>query len=189
VSEDAELIDATLSGDSDAFGGLVLKYQDRLFNTFVHVTGSSEDAQDVVQEAFVRAFVKLDTFQRASGFYTWLYRIAFNASSNIRRRRRPTESVERRVEASGQEPVDSGEGPQAKLQRLENQSFVQEAIARLDREHRVVLVLREIDGCGYEEIAEILGLPVGTVRSRLHRARIQLKRSLKERLKIEECEQ
>jgi RNA polymerase sigma-70 factor (ECF subfamily) len=78
VKDDALLIDEVLAGDTSAFGQLVIKYQDRLFNTLSYVLGSCEEAEDVVQDAFVQAFVKLNTFQRASAFYTWLYRIAFN---------------------------------------------------------------------------------------------------------------
>ena len=80
MRDETQLIQAVLTGDTDAFGDLVTKYQNRLFNTMFHVAGSREEAEDIVQEAFVQAFVKLDSFQGASGFYTWLYRIAFNLS-------------------------------------------------------------------------------------------------------------
>ena len=93
MNDDAQLIDKTLAGHSAAYGDLVRKYQDRLYNTVVHVAGNAEDARDIVQDAFVQAFVKLDTFQRSSAFYTWLYRIAFNLAATHRRRRRPTLSV------------------------------------------------------------------------------------------------
>ena len=88
MRDETQLIQAVLTGDTDAFGDLVTKYQNRLFNTMFHVAGSREEAEDIVQEAFVQAFVKLDSFQGASGFYTWLYRIAFNLSISRRRRRR-----------------------------------------------------------------------------------------------------
>src|SRR5215469_8791591 len=78
--DDPQLIESALAGNSAAFGDLVRKYQDRLYNTMVHLTGSAEDAKDVVQDAFVKAFVKLESFQRSSAFYTWLYRIAFNTA-------------------------------------------------------------------------------------------------------------
>jgi len=186
VNDDAQLIHETLAGHSAAFGRLVQKYQDRLFNTVAHVAGNAEDARDIVQDAFVQAFLKLDTFQHSSAFYTWLYRIAFNVAATHRRRRRPTLSVEQAREASGQEPMDHNDGPTELLERQERCRQVREAIDQLSEEHRDVLVLREIDGCCYETIAEILDLPIGTVRSRLHRGRLQLREQLREVLIVEE---
>lgn len=180
VNDDDRLIDETLSGRTTAFGELVQKYQDRLYNTMVHAIGSREDALDVVQDAFVQAFIKLESFRGRSAFYTWLYRIAFNVSASQRRRRRPVASVDQAREEGGEEPVDSNLGPLENLEREERCRQVRQALAALSEEHRSVLVLREIDGCCYETIAEILELPVGTVRSRLHRARLQLRDELKE---------
>ncbi|MBN2475523.1 MAG: sigma-70 family RNA polymerase sigma factor [Pirellulales bacterium] len=186
MNDDAQLIDETLAGHSAAFGRLVQKYQDRLYNTVVHVAGNAEDARDVVQDAFVQAFLKLDTFQHSSAFYTWLYRIAFNVAFSHRRRRRPTLSVEHARETSGLEPMDEEDDPAEKLEREERCRQVREAIGRLNHQQRTVLVLREIDGCCYETIAEILDLPIGTVRSRLHRARLQLREELKEVLAMDQ---
>lgn len=177
---DAQLIEEALGGKSAAFGQLVQKYQDRLYNTIAHMIGDANDARDVVQEAFVQAFLKLETFQQTSAFYTWLYRIAFNVAASHGRRKRPCLSVEQAREATGLEPVDGRAGPSQQLEQLERCRQVREAIAALSEEHRAVLVLREIDGCCYETIAEMLDLPVGTVRSRLHRARLQLREQLKE---------
>jgi RNA polymerase sigma-70 factor (ECF subfamily) len=186
VNDDAQLIDQTLAGHSAAFGELVQKYQDRLYNTIAHVVGNAEDARDVVQDAFVQAFLKLDTFQHASAFYTWLYRIAFNVAASHCRRRRPTLSVEHARETSGTEPMDNDDDPMERLEREERCRQVRQAISRLSEEHRTVLVLREIDGCCYETIAEVLDLPIGTVRSRLHRARLHLREQLKEVLMVDE---
>jgi len=186
VNDDARLIDETLAGHSAAFGELVKKYQDRLYNTVVYVAGNAEDAREVVQDAFVQAFVKLDTFQGSSTFYTWLYRIAFNVAASRRRRRRPALSVEHGRETSGEEPIDGGDNPTECLERKECCRQVRRAMDRLSEEHRMVVVLREIDGCCYETIAQILKLPVGTVRSRLHRARLRLKEELKEVLTVED---
>lgn len=180
MSDDAQLIAETLAGQTAAFGKLVEKYQDRLFNTVVHLAGNVEDARDIVQEAFVQAFVKLDSFRGASAFYTWLYRIAFNMSAGHRRKQRPVGSIDRKDEQSGLDPVDNGNGPVEQLEQQERCRQVREALRRLSDEHRKILVLREIDGCDYETIAIILELPVGTVRSRLHRARLQLREELKE---------
>jgi len=186
VSDDAQLIDETLAGKPAAFGQLVEKYQDRLYNTMVHVAGSAEDALDVVQDAFVQAFLKLDTFRQSSAFYTWLYRIAFNLAITHRRRRRPTLSVEQARESGGQEPIDDQPSPEARIEDDERARQVRRAIAGLGEEHRTVLILREIDGCCYETIAEMLDVPIGTVRSRLHRARLQLREELKGVLMVDE---
>lgn len=185
MNDDAPLIEATLSGKSAAFGQLVQRYQDRLYNTMVHVVGHQEDARDVVQEAFVQAFLKLDSFRQESAFYTWLYRIAFHLAANRARRRHPTLSVEQVRETCNQEPLDRQAGPVERLEQEECQRQVRQAIASLDEEYRAVLVLREMDGCCYEEIAQMLELPIGTVRSRLHRARLQLREQLKEVLTLE----
>ena len=186
VSDDGQLIEQTLAGVTAAFGQLVRKYQDRLYNTIVHVVGNAEDAQDVVQEAFVQAFLKLESFQQSSAFYTWLYRIAFNVAATHGRRKRPMASVEQIREATGEEPIDGQVNPPERLEQDERCRQVRQAIAALSEEHRTVLVLREMDGCCYETIAEILQLPIGTVRSRLHRARLQLREELKEVLMVDD---
>jgi RNA polymerase sigma-70 factor, ECF subfamily len=180
VSDDAQLIDQALSGHSEAFGQLVLRYQDRLFNTIFHITGNAEDARDVVQEALVQAFLKLESFQHRSAFYTWVYRITVNVAMNHRRRRRPTVSIDRLREQTRFEPVDNEHEPGGAMQRTQQCQQVRAAIAQLPAEFRSVLVLREIDGCDYETISDILDLPIGTVRSRLHRARLQLRDALAE---------
>jgi RNA polymerase sigma-70 factor, ECF subfamily len=179
VRDDSQLIDETLRGDSAAFGQLVTKYQDRLYNTIVHVIGSTDEAYDVVQDALVQAFVKLESFHRESGFYTWLYRIALNAAVSRRRRHKPMQSVEQTRELTGEEPPGRLASPSDRLEQQERAAQVQAALATLSDEHRTVLVLREMEGCSYEAIGEILDLPVGTVRSRLHRARLQLREQLK----------
>lgn len=186
MNDDTDLITATLAGDRAAFGMLVHRYQGRLFNTLVHIVGSREDAEDIAQEAFVQAFVKLDSFRGHSAFYTWLYRIAFNVASSRRRRRKRTEvSIEEHHARTGFEPAETGEDPQTRLQREEQVEQVRQTINRLTEEHRIMIVLRDIEGCRYEVIAEILDLPVGTVRSRLHRARLQLREALSELFQTE----
>ncbi|MEX2092750.1 MAG: sigma-70 family RNA polymerase sigma factor [Pirellulales bacterium] len=172
---DAQLIGRTLAGEPAAFGELVLRYQDRLYNSLVRVLGSAEDARDAVQDAFVQAFVKLETFRGSSAFYTWLYRIAFNTAMSHARRKRPTRSLDEERTNRGREPVDGQPTAEARLDTSERATQVQRALAELSAEHREVIVLREMDGCKYEEIAEMLELPVGTVRSRLFRARLELR--------------
>jgi RNA polymerase sigma-70 factor (ECF subfamily) len=180
VKDDGQLIDEALEGDTAAFGRLVCKYQDRLYNTMVNVARCREEAEDVVQDAFVQAFVKLSSFRRNSAFYTWLYRIAFNTAISRQRRRRVEMSVDQGREATGEEPVDHGDAPEDRLLRQEQAGQVQQALSALSEDYRAVLVLREVEGCCYETIADILDLPIGTVRSRLHRSRLQLREELRE---------
>jgi RNA polymerase sigma-70 factor (ECF subfamily) len=179
-SEDDRCIAECLNGRPESFGQLVHKYQNRLFSTVVRVVGSDEDARDVVQDAFVRAFEALDTFQGQAAFYTWLYRIAMNQAISLRRRKRPVASVEAMHDCCGEEPVErSAEAdPIARVERDEMGGHVQAALGLLSDEHRSVLVLREVEGQSYEQIAAVLACPVGTVRSRLFRARMELRELL-----------
>lgn len=183
-ASDQSLIAECLQGRTDAFGLLVRKYQDRLYRTMIALVGSREDAQDVVQDAFVRAFQNLDSFRGNAAFYTWLYRIALNTASSRRRRRRPERSIEGLRERSGREPIDERPGarPAENLDRRERVEQLHRALARLSEDHRTALVLKEMEGYKYEEIAEILECPIGTVRSRLHRARLELREHLEELL-------
>lgn len=175
VDEDTQLIERTLSGDRSAFNGLVTKHQDRLYSSMLGVTGSAEEAEDVVQDAFVRAFTKLSSFQQSSQFFTWLYRIAFNTALSRHRRRRSRVSLDYTRETTGLEPVDDAESPEEPMLRRERVAMVRQAMDQLTEEHRMILVLREMDENSYETIAEILEISIGTVRSRLSRARFQLK--------------
>lgn len=178
MNDDKAWIERSLDGDQAAFAHLVHRYQDRLFATLFRVTGSREEAEDVAQETFVQAFQQLATFQGRSQFYTWLYRIAFNLWSSRRRRQRPQLSVDELRARTGQDPVDPTESPIEMLDRQEHIRIVQEALNRLDEDHRTILVLRELEEYDYDTIGQILDIPAGTVRSRLHRARLQLKQLL-----------
>lgn len=173
--DDAALIRAAVGGDASAYGELVRKYQCRLCSALARICGSFDDAQDAAQEAFLRAYVKLPTFSRASSFYTWLYRIALNVTINEHRRRKAKSYAGQSLDATASEPTDRTERPEEHLLRMARAEQVQEALSSLSGEHRAILVLREIEDCDYDQIAEMLGVPVGTVRSRLHRARIQLR--------------
>jgi RNA polymerase sigma-70 factor (ECF subfamily) len=178
---DHELIADCLNGQTFAFGDLVTRYQNRLFNTLVTVLGSADDAQDVAQEAFVSAFQKLHTFKGRSAFYSWLFRIALNASvSQKRKLRRVPVSIDAVREQSGSEPVERHPAarPEHALETVERQSAVRAALAELSEEFRTALVLKEMEDLSYEEIGEIIGCPIGTVRSRIHRARMELRLKL-----------
>ncbi len=185
MCDDNQLIHAALGGSAEAFGQLVRRYQDRLYHTVKHVVGSAEDARDVVQEAFTKAFTGLERFQQNSTFYTWLCSIALNAARTHLRRQRSrraqqTCSIDARREIDDFEPLAHGSDPQDDAQRNEQVAQVWQALARLDDDHRQVVVLREIDGLSYEQIAQVLELPIGTVRSRLFRARTRLRDLLKQ---------
>jgi RNA polymerase sigma-70 factor, ECF subfamily len=185
VSDDASLIVATLAGDNAAFGRLVAAYQDRLYNSLLRVLRSSEDAADIAQDAFVQAYTKLGTFRGTSAFYTWLYRIAFNLAMSHARRGHTTASLDGMKSLAGEEPMDGEPTAEAGVMQQERAELVHAALGELSMDYRQILVLREIDGCRYDEIAEILDLPVGTVRSRLFRARLQMRDLLTPRLHIE----
>ncbi len=186
---DQDLIDSCLAGRREAFGLLVERYQHRLYGSLVHVTGSTEQARDIAQDAFVHAFEKLSTFRGQSQFYSWLFRIALNAAISAQRKtQRVTGSVDAVKEATGQEPVDGRAGavPWDRLETQERQMLVQRALAELPEEYRAALVLKEMDDLKYEEIAAVLQVPLGTVRSRIHRARQELRARLQIALRAEE---
>lgn len=179
MKEDEELIRKTLAGVPAAFGELVRKYQDRLYNTMLHVVGDADETLDVVQEAFVQAFINLPSFQGNSAFYTWLYRIAFNVAATHHRRRKSAQSLDQMTAEQGRPMASNSPSPVEKLQREEACERVRAAIASLSEDHRAIIALRELEGYSYEEIAAILDIPIGTVRSRLHRARWELHERLK----------
>jgi RNA polymerase sigma-70 factor (ECF subfamily) len=170
--DDQCLIDACRSGKTEAFGVLVSRYQDRLYPTVFRLTGCAEDALDLLQEAFLRAYEKLDRFHGESSFYTWIYRIAVNLALSDRRKRRHESSAALTGDPSGDRALDD---PAVPLERAERDERIQEALDALAPDHRAVVVMKEYDGLRYEEIGAMLGVPVGTVRSRLHRARCELR--------------
>ena len=177
-TDDRSLIDASLNGRPDAFGELVSRYQDRLYNSVYRIVENGEDAADVVQEAFVNAYQSLASFKGDAEFFTWMYRIAFNAAISLKRKRRPTVSLDASRERgmSIDVPDESANGqPGDALERSEILLALERAMAQLSAEHRSVLVMKDIDGLKYEQIAAVMVIPVGTVRSRLHRARLELR--------------
>jgi RNA polymerase sigma-70 factor, ECF subfamily len=182
-SDEAQQIAQARQGDAAAIEKLVCKYQSRLCSSLVHICGSFADAQDAAQEAFLRAFTKLHTYNGTSAFYTWLYRIAVNAAISQHRRRHLPPAGEPTLSTFRVEPADDAESLDERLMRQERATSVQQALASLTDEHRTIIVLREVEDCDYDEIAHILNVPVGTVRSRLHRARMVLREKLQVILK------
>lgn len=186
---DQTLIQRCLGGETEAFGLLVERYQHRLYRALVHVCGSREQADDIAQDAFLHAFEKLSTFRGQSQFYSWLFRIAYNASVSARRKhRRETGSVDALREAHGVEPIDGRDStdPWYSVQLTDRQRLVHAALAELPEDYRAALVLKEMDDLKYEEIAVVLDIPLGTVRSRIHRARLELRAKLQGVLRAEE---
>lgn len=175
---DDGLIDRSLAGDSAAYGELVARYQDRLRASLFRLTSSTEEAEDVAQEAFVQAYLKLSSFQRSSRFYTWIYRIAFNQAISKNRKRRPRVSLNVVQEAGGPEPVAEAGNPTESTLAGERAELLHAAIGKLEDDHRQVIVLREFEEMDYQQISEVIDAPVGTVRSRLFRARAQLRELL-----------
>jgi RNA polymerase sigma-70 factor, ECF subfamily len=176
--DDRTLIEQCLQGRTAAFGELMRRYQDRLYHTVYRLVGNAEDAQDVVQEAFLSAYQSLEGFKGDARFFTWLYRIAVNAAISHRRKRRVVLSIDpARHDDGGLDPLDGSllSQPGVALERAEDEAKLHRAIKRLSPEHRAVLVLKDIEDQKYEAIAEILEVPIGTVRSRLHRARLELR--------------
>lgn len=175
--DDQQLIRRTLAGEEEAFGQLAEKYQHRLYNGMVQLLRSESDAEDVVQDALVLAFTKLDSFKGNSAFFTWLYRISYNVAITRLRRRKPNISIDGQTDVRLDFP-DTGPAPDEPLRQREEAQQLHEALGKLSEEHRTILILREMDELDYDAIAEILDLPVGTVRSRLHRARTHLREHL-----------
>jgi len=180
---DSDLVTRCQQGEQKCFNQLVLKYEDRVFNLVYRMVGNHEDACDIAQEVFVRAYNGLGGFKGQSSFYTWLYRITFNTVTSFRRAAavRPDHRAPARINenpAHGIEPVAAGVDPSDTASAREEHRLVHEAIQSLDEAHRVVLLLRDIEGQGYDEIARILNCPRGTVKSRVHRARQALKGAL-----------
>ncbi len=182
--DDHSLVKACRAGQTEAFGVLVRRHQDRLYSTILRLVGSPEDAQDVLQDAFIRAFEKLNQFHGESSFYTWIYRIAVNfALSGHRKRQNRRTAGLFRPGRNGQlvEPADRSRenDPTIAVERVERETAIEAALAALGPEHRTVIILKDFDGRRYEEISDLLEIPVGTVRSRLHRARCELRDRLR----------
>lgn len=176
--DDEQLIRRTLDGQGEAFGQLIAKYQNRLYNGLVQILRSEPEAEDAVQDTFVLAFTKLDSFQGNSAFFTWLYRIGYNVAITRIRRRKKTVSLSGTEETGRLDFAGTGAAPSDQLERHEQAIQLTQAMDRLSEEHRAILVLREMEEMDYEAIGEVLELPIGTVRSRLHRAREQLREQL-----------
>lgn len=183
--EDAELVAQCRRGENAAFEQLVRRYQDRVFNTCWRICGNRSEAEDLTQEAFVKALLAIDRFDGRSGFFTWIFRIATNLAISERRKsgRRATRSLnvpsrDGDAESTGDHVPSDGPGPDEQVCDSERHGLALAALASLDEEQRAIVILRDMESFGYDEIAEILDIPTGTVKSRLHRARLALRDKL-----------
>ena len=181
---DEQLVGLAAGDDQAAFRQLYERYHRKIFRLVGSMVGSPEDAADIVQEAFVRAFRSLAKFKRQSTFYTWLYRIALNATTDFRRKQarqrhnRPEQPLSE-LEPGRQVAAPESESPDSELYRRELAGLVHRALDTLSKEHREAMVLREINGLSYGEIAEVTGATLGTVMSRLHYARKKVAETLR----------
>jgi RNA polymerase sigma-70 factor (ECF subfamily) len=183
-AEDSSLVQETLAGSQASFQLLVERYQDRLFALVRHYTKDPALIEDIVQETFLKAFRRLESFQHESSFYTWIYRIAVNTVLDVmkRRGRSPVTAVEDPELATGPAAVDARVmAPDARLQREEIARITHAVLTELPEIFRTVLVMREFEEMAYQDIADVLGISIGTVESRLFRARARFKEKLLQR--------
>lgn len=180
--DDGTLVAASQKGDQAAFGEIVRRYQRAVHRLAWSLTRNASDADDLAQETFVRAWGAIGRFETGQPLYPWLARIVTNQAYSLfrHRRRRPEQSIEPLVEAGQQWGVD--DDPAEHSARGEHHARLRECFAELAPEHQAVLSLRVMQDLSYEEIASALGVPIGTVMSRLSRARTDLKRRLAERI-------
>lgn len=178
--EEAKIIRAVLDGNVNAFEDLVLEYQDRVYHIALKMTSSPEDAFDLSQETFLKAYRTLGSFRGESGFGSWLYRMCANLCIDFlrKRKRRGQEQIlsldETDEGGRPRELPDLRYEPQKELERKEQRAMVREGLRRLPEEQRLILILRDVEGLSYQEISETLTIELGTVKSRIYRARARL---------------
>ena len=177
------LVAAAKKGDTAAFEELVSRYERKIFRLTMNITGNREDAEDAMQDAFLKSYSHLDSFQGDSRFYTWLVRIAANEALMRLRKRRPNqvsldEPVEGEDDLMPREVQDWGPGPEQRFAQTELRGILSSVIEELEPEYRIVFVLRDIEELSTEETAEAIGISVPAVKSRLLRARLKLREKL-----------
>ena len=180
VHSDADLVTRTCSGEAQAFGALVSRHEGHIYNAVVHLVGSGPDAEDIAQEVFMKAFRGLGGFRGRASFSTWLYGIMLNCvRTHWPRKRSRTRVFSLNPGTSDEDqpfdPPSPQDGPVESSVRSETIEMVRHAIGELPGELREVVVLRDIEGLSYDEMSRALGMPLGTVKSRLFRARLALK--------------
>ena len=188
---EAELIKAAANGDQSAFSELVTEYERLVYNTVKSKVLSAEDAMDISQEVFIKIWKALPNWRGECKFATWVYKVCINASLDfLRRAPERTESLSGRPDDDGDErPLDIADdsvqaSPERRLEQSETTMAVRRAIAKLPEDQRQIVILRDIDGYSYDEIADMLSLGIGTVKSRINRARTRLKSLLEVEMKL-----
>ena len=176
VDTDRQLVDTVLSGNKNAFDMLVLRHQHKVYSLVSRFVSDSAEAEDICQEAFIKAYRSLSSFRGDSAFYTWLYRIAINTAKNyvLSRKRRPLASdlqLEDAEISEGNNALKDIANPESNLVTQKLKKAIFDAIEELPDDLRMAFTLREFSGLSYEDITEVMGCPVGTVRSRIFRAR------------------
>lgn len=192
ATEISRLVARAKAGDRSAFDGLVERYTPRIYNLTLRITGSREEAEDCVQEAFVRAFSSLRHFRGEAAFSTWLYRVAVNVANDANRRLKsyPLLTSQMRGDDPDADPPNMDEfandntTPEEQLARTQRRHIVLRAIRSLPEHHRTVIILFDLQGLSYDEIAGVIGARVGTVKSRLNRARLALKERLEPHMEL-----
>ncbi len=186
--EDSALIQAFQAGDSDVFDDLVLRHKDSVFNLCYRFLGDHQEANDSAQEIFIKVYRSLKKFRFKSSFSTWLYRIAVNTCKNrlksleyrLKKRMKRLDSLEMTARGNpSDEWVDKSPSPMAALENKERSHIIQEAINSLPETKKTMILLRDIEGLTYDEIADVTGLNLGTVKSKLARARSDLREKLR----------
>ena len=179
--KEKDLIRKAKQGDMHAFEELILKHEKIVYNLALRMMNHSEDAKDISQEVFLKAYRSLSNFDERSAFSTWIYRITHNTCIDEMRKRKGKQNYSLEEELENEEGsmqrqiADEGDTPEESLLREEQKSEILQALDSLSEEHKAAIVLRDVKGLSYEEIAEILELSLGTVKSRISRARNQLK--------------
>ena len=183
-TRERQLVRRLRERDEGAFRELVSEHRDRIYNLTLRMLGNKAEAEDVAQEVFISVFKTIDTFREESKFSTWLYRVVVNHCKNrikylARRHDRSQDELDENVGSVAEAgPPGPMRRPDRAVEGAQLEMVLQEAIASLDEDHRAVVVLREIEDLSIEEICEITGLPDGTVKSRLHRARLALRKKM-----------
>lgn len=187
--EEGELVQRARKGDLGAYDQLVQRYQERIYATIYHMTSNHEDANDLAQEAFIKGFQALKSFKGGSSFYTWVYRIAVNKTINfLKQRKNRSQMSLNDLDFNAEHDPDlvaliSDKTPRREANLTELQEKLNEAMQKLSEPHRLVVTLHDVQGLSHEEIAQIMGCNIGTVRSRLFYARQQLQGFLADYLK------
>ncbi len=189
VEAEASLVQRARTGDMRAYDDLIRRYQERIYATVYHMTSNHEDANDLTQETFIKAFHALKSFKGGSSFYTWVYRIAVNKTINfLKQRKNRVQMSLNDLDFNAEHDPDlvaliSDKTPVRDAGLTELQEKLNEAMQKLSEHHRLVVTLHDVQGLSHDEIAEIMGCNVGTVRSRLFYARQQLQAYLSDYLK------